>query len=311
MSASGPEAGGPSKRTLGIIIGTAGALVVILVIALIVALTSGADPAPVPSPTPTLTTATPTPTSSPTPGIPAAIRSFGADANTVTCPAATGLVQVALSWKVEHAVKVAIASAPQQEDAIVHPFENNLPASEDRFLIPFSCANERWSYTLSAVGADKTTVSQVITISRTLAPPAPTPTPTPTPTKPPAPTPTPTPEPPAPAPYVVSFTATPDAISCEAGETFTLQWEVANLGADDSVLLAVHTKENVILLGLDAIGSIDVPSDELGGFCDAGEETYWLSVTDGKTFADRQGVVVVNLDDDAREADGEDGDEDD
>ena len=290
-----PSSQAPSKRTLGIVIGVAGGVVLILVIALIVALTAQPGPSPMPTPSPT----TSAPTSSPTPGTPAVIASFAANSNTAICTATTGLVQVALSWRVEHATKIAIASAPQQENAITHPFENNLPASEDRFLIPFSCANEQWAYTLSAIGGDKATVNQVITITRTLATPTPTPPPTPTPTPtpvPPTPTPTPTPPPPAPAPYIESFTATPSAISCDAAESFTLEWQVANLGADDSVMLAVHVKENVILLNLDASGSVDVPSDELAGFCDGQEEFYWLSVTDGKTFADRQGIQVINLD---------------
>ena len=287
---------GPTRRTLGIILGVAGGVVLLLVIALVVALTT--RPTPPPAPTPTPSTSAPTP--SPTPGIPAVITSFSAASNTAVCTATTGVVQVALAWRVEHASMIAIASAPQQEDAIVHPFENRLPATEDRFLIPFSCANEQWAYTLSAVGGDDTTVSQVITITRSLATPTPTPTPTPTTSPappPPTPTPTPTPPPPAPAPYIVEFTATPDAISCEAAETFELAWEIANLGPDDSVVLAVHVKENVILVGLAATGTIEVPSEELAGFCDGQEEFYWLSVTDGKTFADRQGIQVINLDD--------------
>lgn len=289
---------GPSKRTLGIALGVAGAVVLVLVIALVVALTAGSAPAPAPTPSPS----TSAPTPSPTPGTPAQIRAFSAQSNTATCSSTAGLVQVSLTWDVANAAKIAVASAKEKEDAIVHPFENNLPAKVERFSIPFSCGVDRWSYTLSAVGTDGVTVSQVVTVTRDLATPKPTPSPTPTPkptpTPPkPTPTPTPTPDPPAPAPYIVSFTATPDQISCEAGESFELSWDVANVGADDSVILAVHVKENVVLLNLPAQGSVTVPSDELAGFCDGQEEFYWLSVTDGKTFADRQGIQVINLDD--------------
>ncbi|HWL02423.1 MAG TPA: hypothetical protein VNQ52_08645, partial [Microbacteriaceae bacterium] len=188
-----PRGGGfrdwdPRRKALFItLIAAAGVLLIALIVLLVVVLGgSGKDPDPDPTPTRTSATPTPTPTRStptptPTPTIKPAIQSFSVDTNTAVCAdtAAGTTVMLHFAWTVVGpTTQIAIASGANAVDAIASPFQNNLPATETRFPMPFGCNNAQLTYSLTAAGPDGQHYSGVVTVVRQYTPPAPVPNPT-------------------------------------------------------------------------------------------------------------------------------------
>ncbi len=126
--------------------------------------------APVPEesdpPTPPLS---PTPTSTVLP-LPSTITQFAATTSTVECPSETDEGSVLVGWDVANAVKIALAAGPTEIDAIDVPLHADLTATATDFALVYPCANETWTYTLTAEGNDGSRVSAAFTIGRILTP---------------------------------------------------------------------------------------------------------------------------------------------
>ena len=97
------------------------------------------------------------------------IRGFTATAETVSCEAADGEMPVELSWAVDNAAMVGVASGAAQIDAIDAPLEAPLPATVAAYATVFPCAEESRVFSLTAEGADGTRVTATVTVARELA----------------------------------------------------------------------------------------------------------------------------------------------
>lgn len=111
------------------------------------------------SSTSTSTTST---TATTVPGGPS-VTSFSSNpANTVSCPNSTDSVQVNFTWATANATGVSITI----DGGATQSFGPNGSAA-----LPFNCAGNAHSYTLTAQGANNQTANRTITLQRTLPPP--------------------------------------------------------------------------------------------------------------------------------------------
>lgn len=120
-----------------------------------------ADTTPSPQPTPEQTSA---------PAADPVITSFTANATTVACEADEGEVQVLLSWDIENAESVAVASGGAQVDAIDFPLAAALPDNITDRAVPFDCTQEAVVYTVTAENEDGVRVSAPYMVTRVLPP---------------------------------------------------------------------------------------------------------------------------------------------
>lgn len=97
-----------------------------------------------------------------------AIDEFSASEDIATCPDENADVNLVLSWSVEDAVDVALASAPGEVDAMESPTQRGLAAVVDDQIIAFPCSQAERTYTLTAEGADGNRVSAHVVIERAL-----------------------------------------------------------------------------------------------------------------------------------------------
>ena len=120
-----------------------------------------ADTTPSPQPTPEQTSA---------PAADPVITSFTANATTVACEVDEGEVQVLLSWDIENAESVAVASGGAQVDAIDFPLAAALPDNITDRAVPFDCTQEAVVYTVTAENEDGVRVSAPYMVTRVLPP---------------------------------------------------------------------------------------------------------------------------------------------
>lgn len=96
---------------------------------------------------------------------PPMIPTFAA-ATSAACSAEEGDVEVRLSWEVQNAAVIAIASGAAAIDAIDAPLLNGLPAVATDQVVPYSCVNPSQVYTLTAQNPDGARISSVVTVAR-------------------------------------------------------------------------------------------------------------------------------------------------
>lgn len=144
---------------------------------------------------------------------PPVISGFTANTATVECATADGQALIQLSWQVDGATAIAVASGAAEVDAIDAPLEADLPLQGREREVAFPCSDESQVYTLTAANADGIRVSSTVTVTRALtteseAPAEPEPEPAPQ-------QPAPQPEP-APAPVETTAPETPAPVDTPA-----------------------------------------------------------------------------------------------
>ena len=154
------------KRIIAAIITGAAILAAIGIGAAFALATSGAAAAPqnVSSPRPTTSS---TPTAAPQP----VIVAFSTAKAPVVCASEEASALATFSWEVTDATNVQVALTSTAIDPSALPA--TMPPKAANATLPFSCAGESESYTLTAFGEDGTRVSKAVTVTRQIDPTAP------------------------------------------------------------------------------------------------------------------------------------------
>ncbi|MEV7618615.1 ABC transporter ATP-binding protein [Microbacterium sp. NPDC089321] len=154
------------KRVIAAIITGAAILAAIGIGAAFALATSGAAAAPqsVSSPRPT-TSSTPTAAAQPV------IVAFSTAKAPVVCTSEEASALATFSWEVTDATNVQVALTSTAIDPSAPPA--TMPPKAKDATLPFPCASEAESYTLTALGEDGTRVSKAVTVTRQIDPTAP------------------------------------------------------------------------------------------------------------------------------------------
>lgn len=96
------------------------------------------------------------------------IAAFTGGESPVVCASEDAEAVATFAWDVTDAMNVQLATTADAAD--LDPESKTMPLTAKTFTLPFSCADETTSYTLTAFGADGTRVSKSVTVTRQLAP---------------------------------------------------------------------------------------------------------------------------------------------
>lgn len=99
------------------------------------------------------------------------IVGFTAAKAPVRCASEDAEALATFAWEVTDATKVQLAVTSTVADS--GDLADSIPAKAKKFTLPFPCASESESYTLTAVGEDGTRVSKAVTVAREIDPTAP------------------------------------------------------------------------------------------------------------------------------------------
>lgn len=96
------------------------------------------------------------------------IAAFTGGESPVVCASEDAEAVATFAWDVTDAINVQLATTADAAD--LDPESETMPLTAKTFTLPFPCAEETTSYTLTAFGADGTRVSKSVTVTRQLTP---------------------------------------------------------------------------------------------------------------------------------------------